>query len=225
MCAAITTAAIGVASAGYSIYSGEKQKSDAKKAMENLEVPELENPYEDMRISTMGSDLLREEGQRRTATIIDGLRGGGARNMMSAIPSLVAMNNDINQKAKVDIDKQMLDRERMIAGYGEKQNQYEENRYQGALAGLGELYNAGDHKMWNGIRTGISSVGALGRSIGTFPSTAKALEPTVKQATVAPVPKIDLLSGEQIQIPPAYSDRFNSDNYLGYLSSVEKYKF
>lgn len=165
MCAAITTAAIGVASAAYSVYSAEKQKSDAKKAMENLEVPELENPYENMRISTMGSDLLREEGQRRTANIIDGLRGGGARSMMSAIPKLVAMNNDINQQARKEIDDQMLQREQLIAGYGEKQNQYAESRYQGELQGYGQMYYQGQQQMWNGVRTGMSSFGSLGRAI------------------------------------------------------------
>ncbi len=157
---------IGALSAGYSIYSGEQQKSEAKEALANLEVPELENPYEDMRISTMGSDLIREEGQRRTANMIHSLEGGGARNMLSAIPRMVAMNNQINQQARVDIDKQMLERERMIAGYGEKQNQYEENRYQGALQGYGNMYNQGQQQVWNGIRTGLTTLGAVGRSFG-----------------------------------------------------------
>lgn len=163
--AAVTTAAIGVASAAYSIYSGEKQKSEAKKAIENLKTPELKNPYENMRISTMGSDLIREEGQRRTANILDSLQGGGARSMMSAIPKLVAMNNDINQQARKEIDDQMLQRERLIAGYGEKQNQYEENRYQNELQGYGQMYYQGQQQMWNGVRTGLTSVGSLGRAI------------------------------------------------------------
>ncbi len=164
--AAVTTAAVAVAGTAYAIYSAEQQKAEAKKAIEKLEVPQLENPYKDMRISTMGSDLIREEGQRRTANMIHSLEGGGARNMLSTIPRMVAMNNQINQQARVDIDKQMLERERMIAGYGEKQNQYEENRYQGALQGYGRMYDQGQQQLWNGIRTGITTVGSVGRSFG-----------------------------------------------------------
>lgn len=170
--AAITTAAIGLATAGYSIYSGEKQKSDAKKAMENLEVPELKNPYESMRVSTAGSDLIREEGHRRTANVIEGLQGSGARNMLSAIPRLVAMNNRINQQAMREIDNQIQKRNYAIAGYEEKRNSYEEQRYNNELAGYGNMYDVGQNMVWNGIRTGVSSVGSLARGIDNMPNVS-----------------------------------------------------
>lgn len=218
--AAITTAAIGVATAAYTVYNAEEQKADAKKAMENLEVPELENPYENMRVSTMGSDLLREEGQRRTASVIDGLRGGGARNMMSAIPKIVAMNNDINQQARKEIDDQMLDRERLIAGYGDKQNDYEERRYQGELQGYGQMYYQGQQQMWNGVRTGLSSLGSLGRSLDGMPQ-AKSIS-NLKQQGIQPVSASNGLDVglTQNDFKLQSQNNFNLDKNLGYLSNI-----
>lgn len=163
--AAVTSAVLGAASAAYSIYDGEQQKAKAKEAIANLEIPELKNPYEDVRISTMGSDLIKEEGQRRTANILNSLQGSGARNMLSALPKIVSMNNQINQEAMRDIDSQMIKRDYAIASYEEKRNRFEENRYQNELAGYGQMYDVGQHSVWNGIKTGISSLGSIGRQM------------------------------------------------------------
>jgi len=163
--AAITTAAIGVATSVYSIADGISQKNSAKKALDNLNVPTLDNPNRDIQVSTEGSDLIREEGQRNTANILDGLRGGSARNMLSALPRLTAMNNEINQKAALDIDKQMTNRQYAIAGYETSRNQIDENRYQNEIAGIGNMYNQANQQMWNGVDAGISGAGALGRAI------------------------------------------------------------
>ena len=50
--AAITTAAIGIASTVYGIANGISEKKKAKTALENLNVPTLENPYKDISVST-----------------------------------------------------------------------------------------------------------------------------------------------------------------------------
>ncbi|CAL2094717.1 hypothetical protein [Tenacibaculum sp. 190524A02b] len=163
--AAITTSAIGIASTAYSVFSGEQQKAEAKEAIENLEVPKLENPFNDLRISSVGTDLIREEGQRRTASMLETIQGGGARSVFSALPKLVQMNDQINQEARKEIDKQMIEREYAAAGYEEKRNQYAENRYQNELAGYGNLYDKGQHQVWNGMRTGLTSLGEIGRAI------------------------------------------------------------
>lgn len=144
---------------------GIVKSNKANKALDNLQVPEYENPNRNISISTLGSDLIKEEGQRTTANILDTLQGGSARNIFSALPGLVATNNQINQQAGLDIDKQMLDREYAIAGYEERLNGVEENRYQRELSGIGAMYDAGQNQVWNGVNGMISSAGALGRSL------------------------------------------------------------
>ena len=163
--AAITTAAIGAATALYSVADGISQKTKAKKALENLNTPEYENASENIQVSTAGSDLIKEEGQRTQANILDSLQGGSARNMFSALPGLMAMNNSINQKAGLDIDNQMIKRQYAIANSQERLNGIEENRYQGELGGIGNMYNQGNQQMWNGIKGTISAAGSMGRAM------------------------------------------------------------
>ena len=67
--AVITSAAIGLATAGMAIYQGQQAKKDAKKALEALETPSTDNAYEGIQISTAGTELRREENQ-------SDLRGG-----------------------------------------------------------------------------------------------------------------------------------------------------
>ena len=66
-----TTAAIiagaGALKSGVEIASSAKQKRRAQKELDNLKVPELDNLFKDIKISTLGSDLLKEEGQRTSA--------------------------------------------------------------------------------------------------------------------------------------------------------------
>ena len=155
----------GTAISAATAVDGMIKSGNAKKALDNLDVPELENPNKNIQISTQGSDLIKEEGQRRTANILDTLQGGSARNVLSALPSLVAVNNQINQQAAADIDRQMINREYKIAGYEERLNGIEEQRYQGEIAGYGALQNAAQHQMWNGIKGTVSSLGSLGRSL------------------------------------------------------------
>ena len=85
--------------------------------------------------------------------------------MFSALPGLMAMNNSINQKAGLDIDNQMIKRQYAIANSQERLNGVEENRYQGELGGIGNMYNQGNQQMWNGIKGTISGAGSLGRAI------------------------------------------------------------
>jgi len=156
---AIASTAIAAGSA----ISGGIQSANAQKALENLNTPKLENPNRDIRISTMGSDLINEQGERRTANVLDTLQGGSARNIFSALPQLMASGNDISERAALNIDNQMINRENKIASYEERLNVIEENRYQNEIAGLGSMYNNGQQQIWNGIKGTISGAGSLGR--------------------------------------------------------------
>lgn len=90
--AAITSASIGLAAAGTSIYQGEQQKKKAKAELNAYERQELNNSFENVGISTVGTDLMREEAQRTTANIVDALQGGGSRGL-ALLPAVQANTN------------------------------------------------------------------------------------------------------------------------------------
>ena len=161
-------AGISTATAIASTVDGISKSNKAEKALDNLQTPEYDNPNREIKVSTAGSDLIKEEGQRTTANILNGMQGGSARTMLSGLPQLASFTNDINQKAALNIDSQMEKREYAIAGYEERLNGIEENRYQGEIAGLGAMYNSGQHQMWNGIKGTISGAGSSARAYDDY---------------------------------------------------------
>ena len=166
-------AGIGAATSVASAISGGIKSNDALDALNNLETPDNRNPYRDVEVSTLGSDIIREEGQRRTANILDTLQSGSARNMFTALPQLMASGNQISERAAMNIDGQMIKRENAIAGYEVEKNRIDEKRYQDDIAGLGGLYEYGQNEMYNGISGTFNGLGNLSRAIGDLPTTGE----------------------------------------------------
>ena len=98
--AAITTAAISVGVSGYMAYDSSQKKKKAQNEMNNYERQSLDNAFKNVQISTLGSDLMREENQRTTANLLDASKDAGVRGIMGAIPKILAQNNDIIKKRK-----------------------------------------------------------------------------------------------------------------------------
>lgn len=159
-----TTAAIiagaGALKSGISIAQGASQKKQAKNALRDLKVPELDNLFKDIQISTLGSDLMKQEGQRTSADLVDAVRSGGVRSVMGGLPQIASQNNTVNNNAALLLDNQVQKRDYAIAADEARIQQLKENRYQNDLKGIGEMYNAGNQNMWNGIDGMFSSIAA-----------------------------------------------------------------
>lgn len=152
MAAATTIIAATAAAGGLAkSVSGAAQTRKAQNAIDSYERQELDNAFEDMQISTLGSDLIKEEGQRTTATLVDAARSGGVRSIMSAIPKIVSLNNDTNAEAMKVLDDQVIRRNYAIAQDDARIREMQERREEGDLAGLGMELNAGRQNMWSGI--------------------------------------------------------------------------
>lgn len=163
--AAITTAAIGVGLGGFQAISGAVNAKKAKNELANLKVPELDNAFEDLQISTIGSDLMKEESQRTTATAVDAYRSGGVRSVMGGIPQIVAMNNDANKEARMYLDDQVQKRNYAIAKDNQNIRNMVENRYMGDVQGLNNRIQESRQDMWSGLRGVFSGIGAMARGI------------------------------------------------------------
>jgi hypothetical protein len=156
--AAITTAAIGLAATGYQIYNGEKQKREAEKEQRDYErqsVSPESSPYNNIQISSVGSDALREENQRASANTINSLAKSGTRGL-AMLPTVVGTNNIANQEARSYLDDQAIKRDYALAGDKTALRGLQENREIADLEGLGQKYQVGRQDMWSGIR-GVGS--------------------------------------------------------------------
>jgi hypothetical protein len=150
--AAITTTAIGAATAGFQIYQGIKQGNEAKKLMNEFDPQDLENVFKDLQISTVGSDLLREEAGRTSASLVDASRNAGVRGVFGAIPKIAAQNNSQNRQAQSYLDDQMQRREYAIAQDNQRIQGMQEQRDNAQLAGIGQLQQTSQQNVFSGIR-------------------------------------------------------------------------
>lgn len=151
--AAITTMAIGAVSAGYQAYQGHEQKRKAQKALQDYDRQDLDksNAYENIPISTVGSDIMREESQRTTANTVDALRNMGSRGA-AMLPGVIADNNRANQESRNYLDDQVNKRNYAIAGDNTAIRGMVEDRENADLAGIGQQMQVGQQNMWSGIR-------------------------------------------------------------------------
>jgi len=158
MAAATATALLGLGMSGYQAWQGNQNKKNGEKALQSYKRQDLDqsNPYEDLPISTVGSDIMREESQRNSANSVDALRNAGSRGI-AMIPQVVANSNRQNQETRAYIDDQIAKRNYAIAGDKTAIRGMKEDRENADLAGIGQQIQVGRQDMWSGIRGAASS--------------------------------------------------------------------
>lgn len=149
---AAVTAGIGALTGGFQLFQGIKQSKEAKKQLNEFDRQVLDNVYEDMQVSTVGSDLMREEAGRTTASLVDASRNAGIRGVFGAIPRIAAQNNSQNQQSQAYLDRQVQNRSQLIAGDNQRIQGMQEARDNQELAGIGQLAQTGQQNTWSGIR-------------------------------------------------------------------------
>lgn len=151
--AAITTAAVGAGLAAYQTYQGAETKRKAQKALQDYERQDLDksNPYENIPISTVGSDIMLEESQRNSANTVDALRNMGTRGA-AYLPGVIAAGNNANREARSYLDDQINKRNYAIAGDRTNIRSMKEERENADLAGIGNEIQVGRQDMWSGFR-------------------------------------------------------------------------
>jgi hypothetical protein len=151
--AAITTAALGALAAGTQMYMGAKAKKEGQKALQDYNRQDLteSNPYEAIPISTVGSDIIREETQRTSANAVDAIRNMGPRGA-ALLPGVIGANNNSNREARNYLDDQVTKRNYAIAGDNATTRGLMEDRENADLAGIGNEIQVGRQDMWSGFR-------------------------------------------------------------------------
>lgn len=165
MCAAITGAAISAGVAGYQIYQGEQAKKRAKADMNEYERADLENAFENLQISTVGSDLMREELNRNSASFVDALQQGGSRMVTAGLPRVQSGLISSANEARNYLDNQVLTRDKLIAGDNVNLRGVREQRDNANLSAISSEYHAGRQDSWSGMLGLASSAMAAGRAI------------------------------------------------------------
>lgn len=162
--AVVTTAVVGAAAAAGSLYMSAKQASDgakqakeAKKAIEEYNRQKLENPYANLKVSTAGADLAREESARNYANSVNLIQSSGMTGL-SVLPQLTASQNNLNRQIGADLDRQYIQNENMKAqGQGMVMGM-QEQREIADLAGLGQQMWVGEQNKYTGIQNTVKAI-------------------------------------------------------------------
>lgn len=156
--AATATALVGLGVAGYQAYQGSQNAKKANRDINNYDRQDLDksNPYENMQISTIGSDIMNEQNQIQSANAIEAMRAGGSRGI-AMLPSVTAQNNQANQNTRAYLDDQVNKRNYAIAGDKTATRGMKEDRDNQNLSALSSQLQQGQQNMWSGIRGAASS--------------------------------------------------------------------
>jgi hypothetical protein len=165
-------AATRALASGIQAISGAKQRRDAKNALENYERQNLENIAEGLQVSTLGSDLQREEQARLAASQVGALQGAGVRGLVGGLGRVEAGNQMTNREIGANLDAQQKQIDQMYAQDQANIRGMQEQREVGDISALSSQYNAGNAMMWQGIggiaQSGMSALsGGLGGGAGT----------------------------------------------------------
>lgn len=170
--AVATTSIVGFGLSAALATSAHVKEKKRQKELDNLEIPELDNAFEDIQISTLGSDLIKEENQIATSSAIDAYRSGGTRSVMAGVPQIVAFNNQANQEAGKYLDDQIINRDYNIAQDNQRTRGMVENRYLGEVQGLNNAIQGENQNVWSGLR-GVGNSIAFAQRSGVFGEEAQ----------------------------------------------------
>ena len=159
------TAIVGAGASVYSTINEAKKKRDAEKALNNLEQPGLNNTTENLQVSTLGSDLQKEEQARLSATQVDALQGSGTRGIVGGLGRVESGSQKVNAGIASDLDKQQKDIDVMKAQDDERIRALQEGRHTANVSALSSQYNSGSQ----GVQMGIGqTIGALGSAANSY---------------------------------------------------------
>lgn len=173
--AAVTSAVIAAGTAGYQIFSAEKQKADAKKAIENFERQDLENPFKNIQISTLKSEQQTEANNVNLATSVDALQRAGTRGVLGGLPRINQQNILLQNLISADLDRQDKERQRLIAQGEQRIQGLQERREEAALQGLGQQLQTARQDSATGIANLASGILAFGSATSNTGSTTGSL--------------------------------------------------
>lgn len=156
---------IGLAKGAYDTVQASKEKKRKQAELDAYQRQTLENTYKNMQISTIGSDLMREESSRNIATAMNSIGNAGTRAIIGATPKLVAEQNNVDRAIQKDLDEQVQKRDYAIAGDDAQIRGMQEQREYQDLAGLGNAIDTARQDQNMGMNTMLNGTMAVAGSI------------------------------------------------------------
>jgi hypothetical protein len=191
---AIATGATGAVGTGVGVakfFEGRSMQKEGERFIENFEWNDLENPYEDLSVSTLGAEMVNEQTNIGSASAVEALRQGGTRGIIGGLGRVEANRNNINTQTAANLDGQqkVLDRDK---AQQEVLNQNMiEKRQTDELAGYGQMVNVGMGLKNQGLSDVVNGIGSISQGLAGMekpeaPSPISTLKPAGLTYSSAP---------------------------------------
>lgn len=165
--AAVTavSGAVGAATGVAKFFEGRSMQKRAEKFIENFEWQDLQNPYRNQQVSTLGADLLKEQANIASATDVEALRAGGTRALAGGLGRVDARRNVLNREIASNLDEQQKAINASIANQEAVNQNMVEKRQTDELAGYGQMMNVGMGTKYQGLTNVVNGLGAMGQGL------------------------------------------------------------
>jgi len=164
--ASIVSGGLGLVGGIYQTIQGAKERRDAERALNDYQRQELNNVAEGLQVSTLGSDLQRQEQARLASGQIGALREGGTRSLIGGLGRVEAGNQRVMAQTGADLDMQQKQIDQMRAEDEARIRSMQENREQNDINALSSQLQAGKQDQNMGMGNIIQGTGMLGGAIG-----------------------------------------------------------
>ena len=160
----IATAAVGLAGGAAKFFEGQAMQRKAQGLIDSFEFQELQNPYENQQVSTLGSDLQTEQSNVNTAGNVEALRSGGNRALVGGLGRVQAQTNDVNREIAAGLDQQQKQIDFAKSGQDVRNQDVMENRQSNELAGYGNMLGMGQQAKFGGMTDILNTAGFVGQT-------------------------------------------------------------
>lgn len=181
--ASAVTGGLGVGMGLYQTIAGSKEKRDAQRALENYQRQQLENVQKDRTVSTLGSDLQREEQARLASSQISALQGAGTRGLIGGLARVETGNQRVNQQIGADLDMQQKEIDAAFAQDQANIRGMQENRENADISALSSQYQSGKQDQNTGFGNIIQGAGMLGNAFGSMGGAQGGAQPQQQVAS------------------------------------------
>ena len=208
-----------LAKGAYDTVQASKEKKRKQAEFDAYQRQDLasSNVYKSMGISTIGSDLMREESSRNMATAMNSIGNAGTRAIIGATPKLVAEQNNVDRTIQKELDDQVQKRDYAIAGDDAQIRGMQEQREYQDLAGLGNAIDTARQDQNMGMNTMLNGVmlGSIGNST-----------PKVKPVSTLNPIGIQKPSFSKFELPSTVGMQTQSEfDIAGYMNRLKPVKF
>lgn len=155
---------IGVISGGAKFFEGRRMQKRAQAAIDAFEYQKLNNAYDDVKVSTLGSDLQREEMARSNAMHTQALQKSGTRGLIGGLGRLQSATNQMSQQIGAGLDQQQKQIDFARAQDNVRIQSMTERRQAEQLAGLGQQLAVGRNIKYQGVGDVINGIGTIGEA-------------------------------------------------------------